>query len=69
MTAIVSFEQLQEATGYSQCSTVEKCLRKNGVPFLYGNNGKIFTTVDALNAAIGLKSSTPKNNNEAIEIL
>lgn len=67
--AIVNLDDLKAATGYKQASDVEKCLRKNGVRFLYGRTG-IFTTVGALDAAMGLKSGQPVNNNSAeIEIL
>lgn len=54
MTAIVNPEQLQKATGYERPCDVEKCLKKNGVRVLYGKNGAVFTTIDAINAALGL---------------
>ena len=68
MSAIITFEQLQTATGYDQPAAVERCLRKNGIAYLYGRNG-IYTTIDALNVAMGLQSKTKKNNNEPIDIL
>ncbi len=61
MTTIVNSEQLQKATGYDRLSDIEKCLKKNGVRVLYGKNGAIFTTIDALNAALGLKAQTDDN--------
>lgn len=68
MQQIVTFEDLKTATGCSRQSDLEQCLRKNGVRFLYGKKG-IYTTVDALNAAMGLKSDQPSDNNQTIDIL
>ena len=45
---------------------LEKCLKKNGVRVLYGKNGQPFTTLDAINAALGLKASGTR---EEIDIL
>jgi hypothetical protein len=53
MSAIITLSELKTATGYDQPAAVEKCLRKNGVRFLHGRDG-IYTTVDALNYAMGL---------------
>jgi hypothetical protein len=53
MDAIITFDQLKKATGYDKQFAVEKCLRKNGVRFLYGRCG-IYTTSYALNVAMGL---------------
>jgi len=66
--AILTLDQLKIATGYSTASAVEQCLRKNGVRFLYGKSG-IYTTVDALNAAMGLKSEERFANDSEIHIL
>jgi hypothetical protein len=57
MSSIVTPEELKAATGYDRPGDIEKCLRKNGVRFLYGKKG-IYTTIDALNAAMGLKPET-----------
>jgi hypothetical protein len=61
MNAIVTHEQLKTATGYDRPSDIEKCLRKSGVRYLHGKTG-IFTTVDALNAAMGLSNQAPPPN-------
>jgi len=66
--AIVTLDQLKIATGYNSASAVEQCLRKNGVRFLYGKSG-IYTTVDALNAAMGLKSEPLSKSYPDIQIL
>jgi hypothetical protein len=69
MTAtIVTLDQLKIATGYSSSRAVEQCLRKNGVRFLYGKSG-IYTTVDALNAAMGLKLEQLSVSDPEIHIL
>ena len=70
MAELVTLDQLKIATGYDRPGDVEKCLRKNGVRFLYGKNG-IYTTIDALNAAMGLKSDNLpdlKDNKTDIDI-
>ncbi|MEI7996129.1 MAG: hypothetical protein WCH01_14635 [Methylococcaceae bacterium] len=68
MALLVNLEQLKVATGYDRPGDVEKCLRKNGVRFLYGKSG-IYTTMDALNAAMGLKSDNlPDNESTEIDI-
>lgn len=66
--AIVTLDQLKIATGYNTASAVEQCLRKNGVRFLYGKSG-IYTTVDALNAAMGLKLNQQPESDSEIHIL
>lgn len=68
MSAIITHEDLKAATGCTRMSDLEKCLRENGVRFLYGKNG-IYTTVDALNAAMGLKSAKPQQEDQEIEII
>ena len=57
MDAVVTLDQLKAITGYPKSSSVEDCLRKNGVRFLYGRHG-VYTTVDALNAAMGIGKDT-----------
>lgn len=52
---ILTQDDLKAATGCKTTSSLEDTLRKNGVRFLYGRNG-IYTTMDALNAAMGLQS-------------
>ena len=67
MTTLVSIDQLKIATGYDRPGDIERCLRKNGVRYLYGQGGKIFTTIDAINAAMGLKFDPPDANQEVID--
>jgi hypothetical protein len=63
---LIDSEQLKKATGYERPGDLEKCLKNNGVRVLYGKNGQPFTTLDAINAALGLKTSDAK---EEIDIL
>jgi len=62
-------EQLKEATGCCRLSDLETTLRKNGVRFLYGKNGRIFTTLQAVNAAMGLSLQTGVKSEIEIDIL
>ena len=67
MTSLISTDQLKAATGCTRLSDLEKCLRQNGVRFLYGKHG-IFTTSDAVNAAMGLKLDDPIDQTDNIEV-
>jgi hypothetical protein len=69
MSAIVTLDELKAATGCKRLGDLEKCLRQNGVRFLYGRNC-IYTTTDALNAAMGLHPDKPtKEDDYKIELL
>lgn len=50
----VQFEDLQQLTGYQRQSDVEECLKRQGIRFFYGRRG-IWTTMEALNAALGVR--------------
>ncbi len=67
MSTIVTPEELKKATGYERQSDIEKCLRKNGVRFLYGKKG-IYTTIDALNAAMGIQPGKTETTENTIDI-
>lgn len=64
---IITHAQLLEATNCKRTGDLEKVLRQNGIKFLYGKGG-LFTTLDALNAAMGLQSE-PSKPAADIEIL
>lgn len=68
MSALVSLDQLKEITGYKTAPAVEQCLVKNGVRFLYGRHG-IYTTVDAINAAMGINKEYIYDREQEINIL
>jgi hypothetical protein len=51
---LINHDQLRAATGCKTRESLEKILREQQVRFLYGAGGKLFTTVEAVNAAMGL---------------
>jgi hypothetical protein len=57
MNTLISIDELKIATGYSNAADVEKCLQRNGVRVIYGKKGYIFTTIDAINTALGLQTN------------
>ena len=67
MARLVTHEELKSATGFDNNAALEKCLRNQKIPVLYGKDGHVFTTLDAINNALGLKfiEQTP----EQIEFL
>ena len=50
---VLNLDDLREATGYTRQADIERCLRKQGVRYFYGRQG-IWTTIEALNAALGV---------------
>lgn len=67
MARLVTHEELKAATGFDNNAAIEKCLRSQKVPVLYGKNGHVFTTLDAINNALGLKSK--EQNQDKIEFI
>ncbi len=55
MQPIVTYENLKQAFGGTSPADVAVRLKKNNVPFLTGKNNRPFTTIDALNTAMGIK--------------
>lgn len=51
---IITCEQLKTATGCKTVTALENTLRSQGIKYLYGKKGAIFTTETAINAAMGL---------------
>lgn len=47
-------EQLQALTGYKGAADIAVCLRNQGIKFVAGKRGRIWTTSEAVNAAMGL---------------
>ena len=62
MADLINHDQLQQATGCKTKESLEKTLRAQKVRFLYGQNGKLFTTLDAINAAMGIKPDEPETH-------
>jgi hypothetical protein len=56
MAQLITHEELKSATGFDNNAALEKCLRNQKIPVLYGKDGHVFTTLDAINNALGLKS-------------
>lgn len=50
---ILEFADLQQLSGQAQRAAVERWARANGIAFGYNRTG-IWSTVDALNAALGV---------------
>ncbi len=67
MARIITHEELKAATGFDNNAALEKCLRSQKIPVLYGKDGHVFRTLDAINNALGLKSID--QNNDKIEFL
>lgn len=57
---IIEQEQLLSMLGYDNVGCAEKCLKKQGVAVIYGKEGRISTTLDALNQVLlKIKSKPP----------
>lgn len=54
MNPLITQSQLQKVTGLSSPKILEDRLRDQGIRFFYGKKGKIWTTIDLINAAGGL---------------
>ncbi|MCU7844687.1 MAG: DUF4224 domain-containing protein [Candidatus Thiodiazotropha sp. (ex Monitilora ramsayi)] len=65
--SIITYERLQELTGYERPSELKKCLKSQGITFLRGKAGRPFTTLAALNRAMGIDSCVPAQEYERIE--
>lgn len=55
--AIVPFEDLQDLCqrgGKPRRATVEAWAKKQGIPYKYDGHGGIWTTIGAVNAALGI---------------
>ena len=58
---IIGYDQLQQQFGGSSPAEVAARLKKAGVRYIPGKNGRPFTTEFALNSAMGLTSYTPNS--------
>jgi hypothetical protein len=43
---MITEEELMRATGYDRHSSIEKCLRKQGIPVFFGKNGRLFVILE-----------------------
>lgn len=68
MARLVTPKELKTATGHDRLSDIEKYFRKNGVRFLYGKT-EIYTTIDVINAAMGITTGKTNTNDNNVYIL
>ncbi len=54
-TGTINQDLLQELTGYKKPVEIAACLAKQGIPYFHGKRGRVWTTLDAVNVAIGAK--------------
>lgn len=66
--SIVSFEDLAQATGKKTPAAVAVSLKNSGIRYFCGKGGRPWTTVEAINAALGLAKPATANNKPKIEI-
>ena len=66
-TGTINQDLLRELTGYKKPAEIAVCLAKQGIPYFLGKRGQVFTTLDALNAAIGAKT-TEDEQQDIIEV-
>ncbi len=64
MQILVSNQELKAVTGCTSNAKLEKLLRAQKVKFLYGNNGQIFTTLEAIHQAMGIQEIDKSANIE-----
>ena len=56
-TGTINQDLLQELTGYNKPIDIAACLAKQGIPYFIGKRGKVWTTLDAVNFAIGARNN------------
>jgi hypothetical protein len=65
---IIKYKELTEIMGKKQPAALENALIESGIHFLRGGNGKPFTTLDALNAAMGINTQHAPKEDQREEI-
>ena len=55
---LVSFEELKAVTKTKNKAALVALLSRQGIRFFLGNNNEPWTTLDALNIALGIKPQT-----------
>ena len=51
----INQDLLKELTGYKKPVEIAACLSKQGIPYFIGKRGRVWTTIDAVNAVMGVK--------------
>lgn len=64
---LIDTETLKTITGHRNIASLEKCLRDQKIPFLYGKSGYIFTTIEAIHHGMGITKTEEKQ--EEIQFL
>ncbi len=52
--AILTEDDLKEASGYKDRAQIRAWLARNRIPFTTGNRGRLSTSIDAFNQALGI---------------
>lgn len=55
--SLLEHDDLQRLTRYQRQSDIERCLTEQGIRYFYGRGG-IWTTLDLVNAAGGLRQAS-----------
>lgn len=50
---VVTYDDLQKVTGFNKPTEVATCLRNNGVKYMLGKHGRPWTTLGAMELAMG----------------
>ncbi|MCU7917107.1 MAG: hypothetical protein KZQ95_01960 [Candidatus Thiodiazotropha sp. (ex Epidulcina cf. delphinae)] len=60
---IVTFDDLKKILNYEDQRQIIACLTENKIPFRRGKRGRPWTTVDAINAAMGVTQIQQRDEN------
>ena len=60
--AILQLDDLRAITGYQHMADIERCLQRQSIRYFYGRKGVLWTTLDLVNAAGGLRIDAPAND-------
>ena len=53
MNHFVTIDELKDVTGYKRQGDIENWLQSERIPFFRGKNGRVFTTPEKINEALG----------------
>ena len=67
MSALLTCEDLLRVTGYQHVGDLARSLSKQNIRFFYGKGGVIWTTVNLVDAAGGLKPAANENDVQKLE--
>lgn len=62
--SILDLEALQAVTGYKNAVDIALCLSRQGIKYVVGKRGRIWTTITAVNAAMGITEPQPREIEE-----